>query len=222
MTKKDKGTVGLDVTLTKSEAWIERHAKQLGIILVAVVVVIGGIYLYKHIKSGQEVEAANAISKSQTAFMQGQFNLALNGDSVQEKGFLKIIKEYGGTETGNVAKLYAGLCYVNLGQTDEAIKMLEDFDTQDDQMVSPLASVALANCYADKGDKEKSAELLVKTAKKADNDAVSPVCLIQAGELFESLGNNERALELYNSIKNDYATSVLAQDIDKYIERATK
>lgn len=222
MAKKDKGTVALDATLSKSEAWIEKHAKQLGIILLAVCVVIGGIYLYRHYKAGQETDAANAISKSQMAFMQEQYEQALNGDGAQEKGLLKVIKEYGSTETGNVARLYAGLCYVNLGKTDEAIKMLEEFDAQSDEVISPLATAALANCYADKGDKNKAVDLLVKAAKSADNDAVSPVCLIQAGELYENLGQNEKALELYNQIKNNYATSAVAQEIDKYIERATK
>ena len=61
-----------------------------------------------------------------------------------------------------------------------------------------------------------------KAAKEADNDAISPALLLQAGETYEGMNQNEKALELYNEIKTKYYLSPVAQDIDKYIERATK
>ena len=73
-----------------------------------------------------------------------------------------------------------------------------------------------------KGDKEKGVQTLIKAAKEADNDAISPVFLLQAGEVYESLGQNDKAVELYNQIKKQYFRSPLSQEIDKYIERATK
>jgi hypothetical protein len=36
------------------------------------------------------------------------------------------------------------------------------------------------------------------------------------------MGQNDKALELYNEIKTKYYLSPVSQDIDKYIERATK
>jgi tetratricopeptide (TPR) repeat protein len=100
--------------------------------------------------------------------------------------------------------------------------MLEDFSTQDDDMVSPAAVAALGNLYVKKGDKEKGVQTLIKAATEADNDAVSAVFLLQAGEVYESLGQNDKAVELYNKIKKQYFRSPLSQEIDKYIERATK
>ena len=211
--KASNDVIGLDVQLSKSEAFIEKHLKLILAILAVIIIVVSGIFLYRHYKANQTAEANEALAASQNA---------LNGDGVQEKGFLKIIDEYSGTSTANLAKAYAGLCYVSLDRLDEAIKMLESFDPQDDQMISPSAIAALGNCYVKKGDNQKGAETLVKAAKKANNDAVSPVFLLQAGEVYEELGNTDKALELYKEIKDKYFRSPLSAEMDKYIERVSK
>ena len=220
--KASNDAIGLDVQLSKSEAFIEKHLKLILAILAVIIIVVSGIFLYRHYKANQTAEANEAIAASQNAFGMEQYEQALNGDGVQEKGFLKIIDEYSGTSTANLAKAYAGLCYLNLDKLDEAIKMLESFDPQDDQMISPSAIAALGNCYVKKGENEKGAETLVKAANKANNDAVSPVFLLQAGEVYEELGNTDKALELYKEIKDKYFRSPLSAEIDKYIERVSK
>lgn len=220
--KASNDVIGLDVQLSKSEAFIEKHLKLILAILAVIIIVVSGIFLYRHYKANQTAEANEAIAASQNAFGMEQYEQALNGDGVKEKGFLKIIDEYSGTSTANLARAYAGLCYVNLDKLDEAIKMLESFDPQDDQMISPSAIAALGNCYVKKGDNEKGAETLVKAAQKANNDTVSPIFLLQAGEVYEELGKADKALELYKEIKDKYFNSPLYAEIDKYIERVSK
>ncbi len=220
--KNQNEALALDVQLTKSEAFIEKHLKQILIAVAAVIVIVAGIFLWKNHMKNQAAEAAELIAKSQVAFAQEQYEQALNGDGAQEKGFLKIIDEYGSTPSGNLAKAYAGICYAQLDKVDEAIKMLESFSAQDDEMISPSATAALGNCYVKKGDTQKGIDLLLKAAKNADNDAVSPVFLLQAGQLYESLNEQDKALELYQQIKDKYFRSPVSAEIDKYIERATK
>ncbi|MBQ0046078.1 MAG: tetratricopeptide repeat protein [Prevotellaceae bacterium] len=213
--------IALDVQLSKSEAFIEKNWKIIAGVLGVVIIAVVGSYIFKNYMANKELDAQKAIASAQIAFAQQQYDQALNGDG-NSKGFIKIIDEFSGTETANLAKLYAGLAYASTDKTDEAIKYLEDFSAQDDQMVSPAAMGALGNLYVQKGDTEKGATTLVKAADKANNDAVSPVLLLQAGQLYESLNQNDKAVELYNKIKKTYFRSVVAQDIDKYIERATK
>lgn len=225
MAKRNKAkneAIGLDVQLGKSEAFIEKHLKEILIGLAVVILIVAGIFLFNKCKADKTAEADKAIAASQTAFAQEQYDQALNGDGINQKGFLKIIDEFSGTKTANLAKLYAGLCYINLDQPDEAIKMLEAFDPQDDQMISPSAVEALGNCYVKKGETEKGIDKLLKAAKMASNDAVSPIFLLQAGQLYESLGKNEEALKLYKEIKDNYFRSPLSNEIDKYIDRASK
>ncbi|MBQ6964266.1 MAG: tetratricopeptide repeat protein [Bacteroidaceae bacterium] len=213
--------IALDVQLNKGEAFIEKNWKKIAAVLGVIIVIVAGVYIYKNYMADKELSAQKAIVAAQTAFAQQQYEQALNGDG-NTKGFLKIIDEFGGTQTANLAKLYAGLAFAKTDKVDEAIKYLEDFSVQDDDIISPAAIAALGNLYVQKGENEKGISTLIKAANKADNDAVSPVFLLQAGEVYESLGQNDKALELYNKIKKQYFRSPLSQEIDKYIERATK
>jgi len=214
--------IGLDVQLSKSEAYIEKNLKPILIVIAAIILIVAGIFIYRHHMANVESKAEDAIAKSQMAFMQDQYEQALNGDGANEMGLLKVIKQYGGTKTANLAKLYAAICYANTGKTAEAIKMFEGFKAQDDQMVSPAAMAALANCYVTAGQKEKGADMLVKAANKADNDAISPISLFQAAQVYESLGNTDKALELYKTVKEKYFRSPLANEVEKYIEKLQK
>lgn len=213
--------IALDVQLNKSEQFIEKNWKIIAGVLGVVIIAVVASYFYKNYMADKEKEAQKAIFPAQQAFAQQQYDQALNGEG-NTKGFVKIINEYSGTETANLAKLYAGLAYAQTQKTDEAIKMLEDFSAQDDQMISPSAIAALGNLYVQKGDNEKGIKTLIDAANKADNDAVSPVFLLQAGQIYESLGQNDKAIELYKKIKTTYFRSQVASQIDKYIERATK
>ena len=219
--QKIEEPIALDVQLNKSGAFIEKNWKKIAVILGAIIVVVTGFYIYKNLMADKEIEAQKAIAVAQVAFAQEQYDQALNGDG-NSKGFIKIIDEYSGTKTANIAKLYAGLSYAKVDSVDEAIKFLEDFSTQDDDIVSPTAIAALGNLYIQKGDNEKGIKTLIEAANNANNDAVSPVFLLQAGQVYESMNQNDKAVELYNKIKTVYYRSPISQDIDKYIERATK
>ena len=47
----------------------------------------------------------------------------------------------------------------------------------------------------------------------------APYYLKKSGEVYEKLGDNEKALAAYKKIATDYATSMEARDIQKYIGR---
>ena len=53
------------------------------------------------------------------------------------------------------------------------------------------------------------------------NNSISPVFLIQAGEILESQNKKDEALKIYQDIKTKYVNAPIAQEIDKYIERAS-
>ena len=60
---------------------------------------------------------------------------------------------------------------------------------------------------------------ILNAAKKADNNTLSPMYLLQAGQIYESLGQNDKALECYQQIKSKYQQSMQYGEIDKYLER---
>ena len=90
-----------------------------------------------------------------------------------------------------------------------------------DQLVAPAILGTIGNCYAQMGQLDKAAATLIKAANRANSLSLSPIYLIQAGQIFEKQGKNAEAVEAYKQVKNKYANSYQAMDIDKYIERAS-
>ena len=207
-------------TISQSEAFFLKYKKAIIAAVIAIVVIIAGVVLYQTYVSGpNEQKASTTLAKGQEYFLSGDYQKALNGDSVSFKGFLNVAKEYGSTKAGNLANLYAGLCYANLDKWQEAADYLEKFDGADDAMVSPAAIGALGNAYAHLNQLDKAVSNLKKAAEKADNNSLSPTFLIQAGEILESQGKKAEALKLYQQVKDKYFNSMQYQTIDAYIER---
>jgi len=212
----------MEESLNQSEAFFLKYKKAVICAVVAIVVIIAGVVLYKTYVSGpNELKASTAIAKGQEYFAANDFQKALNGDSLNFKGFAKLADEYSSTAAGNLANLYAGLCYAKLDKWEDAVKYLEKWDGADDQMISPAAIAALGNAYAHLNQLDKAVSNLKKAAEKADNNSLSPTFLVQAGEILESQGKNDEALKLYQTVKEKYFNSMAAQTIDAYIERAS-
>ena len=87
-------------------------------------------------------------------------------------------------------------------------------------MVTPAVKGALANAKASLGQLDEAVSLLTKAAAEADNSALSPMFLIQAGDILESQGKKAEALKLYEQIKEKYQDWTRYNSIDNYIERA--
>ena len=199
--------------VAKTEAFFEKNKKALIGGLVAVVVIIAGIILFNtYYLTPRANEASTELAKSQQLFDEQQYDKAL-------AGFQKVAADYSSTDAGNLAQLYVGICQANLGKWQEAVNALEQFSGKGDQMISPAAEGALGNAYANLNQLDKAVEHLKKAAKLADNNTLSPVFLIQAGEILESQDKKGDAVELYQQVKEKYQNSMQYQSIDKYIER---
>ena len=219
--KKTNEALNVEDALTQSEAFLIKNKKAIIGAILAIIIIIAGIVMYKNLYAEpREEKAQAALFKGQEYFEADAFAEALNGDSIGYKGFLKVADEFSGTAAGNLANAYAGVCYAQLGKYEEAVKYLNKFSA-DDQLVSPALLGTMGNCYAQAGQLDKAAATLMKAADKADSQALSPIYLIQAGQIYEKLGKNSEAVNAYTLIKNKYFNSYQSMDIDKYIERAS-
>ena len=215
--------------LSQKEAVFMKHKKAISAAIVVVILIIAGVLSYETYISGpREQEASTALAKGQDYFANQQYELALKGDSTGYKGFLNIASDYSSTDAGNLANLYAGLCYAHLDKWNDAVKYLEKYSAADDEMVSPAATAALGNAYAHVKQLDKAVEYLKKAASMADgeaegnaNNSLSPTFLIQAGEILESQNKKDEALKIYQDIKKKYVNSPVYGEIDKYIERVS-
>ena len=205
----------------KSEAFFTKYRNVILGAVAAIILVVAAVVCYNTFIGGpREDKASTALARGQEYFNAEQFDKALNGDGAGYAGFVKIASDYGSTDAGNLANLYAGLCYYYLGKAKEAVNYLEKYSPASDAMVSPAAVAALGNAYAAVGQLDKA----VSKLKDGANNSLSPTFLLQAGELLESQNKTDEALKVYQDIKKKYVNSMLVQsnEIDKYIERTTK
>jgi tetratricopeptide (TPR) repeat protein len=218
--KNQNEHLNVEDALTQSEAFLIKYKNAIIGGVVAVIIIVAGIIMYKNLYAEpREEKAQAALFKGQEYFEQDAFEQALNGDSIGFAGFLKVADDYSGTKAANLAKAYAGICYAQLGKYEEAVKMLDSFNGKD-QMVAPAILGAAGNCYAQLGQLDKAASTLLSAADKADNNTLSPIFLLQAGEILVKQGKFDDAVSAYTKIKDKYFQSYQAMDIDKYIEQA--
>ncbi len=218
--KKTNEALNVEEALTQSEAFLIKNKKSIIGAVVAIIVIIAGVTMYKNLYAGpREEKAQAALFKGQEYFEAGNFELALNGDSIGYAGLAKVADDFSGTQAANLAQAYMGLCYAQLGQNEQAIEALNNFDG-DDQMVAPAIKGTIGNCYAQLGQLDKAASTLLDAANQADNNTLSPIFLMQAGEILVKQGKYDEAIQAYTTIKDKYFRSYQAMNIDKYIEQA--
>ena len=121
-----KDSLNVEESLNKSEAFFHKYKKALGYGVIALLVIVAGFIIYdNYVAAPREDKASTALAKGQEYFSAEQFDKALNGDGAGYKGFLGIASDYGSTDAGNLANLYAGLCYARLDKWNEAAASLD-------------------------------------------------------------------------------------------------
>jgi len=222
--KKDHSELEIEKTLVetthKVEDFYHKNKKQITYALIALLVIIGGYVAYNKLYvEPMEAEAQKEIFRAQQLFEMDSFNLALKGTD-KFKGFEDIAHEYGASKVGNLAHYYAGICFLRTGKFQEAIDQLEDFKS-DNKLVAPLATGAIGDAYVELNDLEKGVKYYMKAAKMSKNDLTSPVFYKKAGMVYEEKKEYGDAVDVYTIIKKDFSNSKEAQDIDKYIAKAS-
>ena len=224
MAKQQKKTsdeeVLVDVTqgITRAEKFFEENRKSITVIAGALFVIVGGYfaYLYFYLQP-REQEAQQEIFWAQQYFEQDSLNLALNGDGAHY-GFLDIAADYSGTKAGNLANYYAGICYLNQGDFENAIALLDDFDSND-PILSVIAEGAIGDAFLELNQPEEALSYYKRAVSGKTNQFIVPFYLMKAGILAEQNGDNKAALGFFNRIKTEFSKSKEASDIDKYIAR---
>lgn len=214
----DENLEAIQNTLGRTEQFIEENQKSVSIIIAAIIFIIVGYFAYqKFYVEPLEEDAQQQIFMAQNYFAQDSFQLALDGDGFNE-GFLTIADDFGMTNTGGLANYYAGVCYLHLGQYDDAIDYLKNFDAGDD-MISTMAVMAIGDAYVEKGDVDEAVSYFKKASEREPNNFITPVVLMKLGLAYENLGKKDEALKAYETIKKEYMRSAEARKVEKYIER---
>ena len=219
--KKHDELINVEHALTTTEVFIEKYQKQILYVVGAVVLIVLVALSFRNFYlEPREVAAENEMYKAQAYFAKDSFRIALEGSGSESIGFKEIVSNYGISASGKLAAAYAGICYYKLGQYDNAIKYLSQFNGEDTYFTASVIGLT-GDSYVELGETAKAISYFDKAADK-DNAVMSPVYLKKAGLVYESLNQPEKAEKEYAKIKANYPKSPEASDIDKYIARVQK
>lgn len=214
--KHDEQLQEVNEALTGAGQWIEDNANIISWIVAGIAVVVMGIIaINQYIIKPKALEASNENAKAVVYFMAGDFEKALNGDDAECIGFEAIADDYKHYQQGKLAALYAGICYFEKGEFEDAAKYLKRFDA-DDLNIDPAARQLLGDAYVELQEYGKAAKAF-EAAAESGNEIIAPMSLKKAGIVYLHEGKNAKALKAFQAIKENYPSSAEAQDIDKYI-----
>lgn len=192
-------------TLGRGEAFLKKNSKVLGGVLIAAVILIGGILFFQINNANQNEKAQEEMFQAVYFYEQDSLDFALNGDGINN-GFLKIVEEYPRTDAANLANFYIGSIYLSERNFSDAITYLEQFSA-DDYLVRAKAEALLGDAYLESGNVDKAISNYEKASSYEPNKYFTPKYLFKLAVAYEEAGRTQDAIEAYAEIEEKYFES---------------
>ena len=217
--KKNTIPTDSDEIIARAQDFWTKYQKQITIALAVVVLGVGGWWGYRNFVVKPRAEkAVDAMFKAEDYYRKDSLQKALNGDGINW-GFVKVIKEYGGTKTGNLARLYAGDCYLRTGDFNNAVKQLKEYSSSARQYQA-RAYKLLGDAYSELGRNDDAIASYKKASGYFTDDRYnSAEALFFAAALSDKLGKNKEAIELYKEVKEKFYDTPFANEADKFLAK---
>lgn len=124
--------------------------------------------------------------------------------------FVQVANQYNWLKTGDNAEYFAGLTYLDMGQTANAGRELQKAADSHDHGLAALAKMALAGLYRQTGREDQAIALYRQLIKNPTLTVPAPAAKLQLAGLYESK-NPAEAKKLYAEIKDQDKTTAAGQ-----------
>jgi len=226
--KTEEQFANVEESLSKAGLFVEKNQKSLLIIIGSVVVLIGIFLAYSnYYVIPLEKQASADLFPAEFYIMDNNYEKALHGDTLIlkdstikiHKSLTEISQNYSSTDAANLAYYYTAIAQLNLGEFENAISSLNDFDTEDEILYS-LKTGLIADANLELGNTDIALEMYVDAATDYVNDFTTPYFMMKQAMVHEVNGDYSKSLEIYKIIKADYPNSREGLSIEQYISRA--
>lgn len=212
----------LGTAMNKTELFFEKNGKLMSYIFIGLLIIAALVFGYRSLIVLPRAEkAAEMIAQAQSRFEaeNPDYELALNGDA-NGAGFLDVIDQYGSTPSGNLAKHYAGICYLKSGDLENAALYLAKFSSVKGlpgALVNAQNYGLQGDVAVEQGDYAAAVKFYEKAIAAADNNMTAPLHLRKAGLAEKAQGNNAGAAAYFQRILDTYPSSMEAREAEKLL-----
>ena len=194
----------LDQTALKTEMFIEKYAKQIGVIFGLLVLSVLGYFAYQQfVENPKNEEATISYLAAQKNLSEGKDDLALGGKSAANPGFKGTYEQYSGTAAGKLSAYNAGLIKFKEGKYQEAYDLLDKFSS-DNKILMALKYGAMGDALANLNKSEDALSMMDKAASASDDAYTSYYFTKKAGLLALALKKNDEAKKYFSTIDEKY------------------
>lgn len=187
--------------------------------LTVAVFLIGAFMAYKYLyQAPREKEAIEEISQAQFQFSQDSFALALTNPGDGYEGFLSLIDNKGGTKAGELANLYSGISYLQLGQYEAAIDYIKAYSPSG-LLMPIIKNGVMGDAYSELNDFDSALSYYQKAVSAGNNDMLTPYYLLKVGMLNMKQNDYAASQAAFQKIKDKYPLSQISRDAEKYLSR---
>ncbi|MCM1150756.1 MAG: tetratricopeptide repeat protein [Alistipes sp.] len=218
------GPESLGEAMNRTEFFLEKHGRTMSYAILALFVLAALVFGYRALIVAPRAEKAAAmISEAQNRF-EGEtpdYELALLGDA-NGAGFLDVIAQYGSTPSGNLAKHYAGICYLHMGDLENAAAYLAKFSPVKGipgQILNAQNYGLQGDVAVDRQQYAQAVKFFDKAVKASDNNLTAPMYLYKAALAEQASGRGAQAAELLERILASYPMSLEAREAETALGR---
>ncbi len=206
-----------------SLSWLQLHRtnviKFAVAALIVVALIVTGVVVYNTRSNNAQIAFGKAMDIYTTPLRQpgqpvapGDASYATSAERAKAVNplFVDVANRYGWFKIGANAQYFAGLTYLDMGQTGPAEAALQKASNSHDNALATLAKMALAGLYRQTGRDGQAGDLYQQIIKSPTLTVPASAAKLQLAQLYETT-NPVQAKKLYAEIKDQDKTTAAGQ-----------
>jgi tetratricopeptide (TPR) repeat protein len=211
LNQEDESLLNADVVSSGNQVseepnFIQKNGKIVIAVSVVVIVIIGIALFLRNKSEADSARASVLLTRVISYYETSDYEKALNGDPTKTymgeevKGLKYIADEFGGTDQGKIAALYAANAMFNTDKKKEAKEYYEIASGSSAELIKQGGTAGIAACYEIEGKYAEAAEQYLAASQLTNEDNIKSRFMFYAGLCYEKSGNTQKAESQYKEI----------------------